>query len=79
MDEDEHKQWIANREREREDLWWALRTRLLTDDEMKQVRGWGDRLNVALATPYNGSEKRKELNDALANQAMLQMAKAKAE
>jgi hypothetical protein len=81
-------QWVVNEEAERlsreyenhkADLWWALRTRVLSDEEMQEVRSYGDFLNVRPMVSYNAEEKRRELDNALANQAMLQIAAMKAE
>ena len=48
-------QWVIDQEslrrsnewdQQRRDLYWALQTRVLTDDEMAQVKNYGSRLNI---------------------------------
>jgi hypothetical protein len=67
-----------------EQLWWALRTRVLTDAEMEEVRREGIRITQTLIpTSGNNSIARyatcEEFNAALFNQARLQLLAAKGE
>jgi len=81
--EPEKWQWIVDEaslkrqrewEQERRDLWWALRSRLLTDEEMEEVKRQGSWLNVEPMQSYNRTEKAMELTDALHKQALLRLA-----
>lgn len=58
----------------REGLWLALRSRLLTKEEMEEVRMYGSRLNIQEMVSYNEQEKTNELTVALNGQALMQMA-----
>jgi hypothetical protein len=78
-------QWVINAEAlrskqeeaaRRSDLWFALRTRVLTSEEMASVRSYGQWLNLQEMVPYDASQKALELNNALANQALMQIAYA---
>lgn len=62
---------MADRENHRRDLFWALRSRILTDDEMKEVVEYGNSLNIELNQSYFPEEKFKELNEALFQQHRL--------
>jgi hypothetical protein len=68
----------ADRERHRRDLYWALRSRILTDDEMKEVEQYGDYLNIEPMVSYSSDEKKRELNDALLQQFKLRLAAERA-
>ena len=79
--EPDHWQWVINEEAERQiaesqqkqtDLWWALRTRPLSDEEMAEVKNYGAWLNLFTNETYRQEEKTKELNDALARQWEMQ-------
>lgn len=70
-------QFKRDEENRRRDLWWALRSRVLNDEEMEQVRSYGEHLNVREMVSYNATEKALELNDALHKQALLQLAALK--
>jgi hypothetical protein len=70
-------QWVVNTESmdrmadldtRRRNLYWALRSRLLTDEEMAQVASWGSSLNIDSGVCYSADEKARELNDALLQQ-----------
>lgn len=61
------------REQQRCDLYWALRSRVLTDQEMQQVEEYDYRLTIG-DNPYNELEKRREFNDALLAQFKLHLA-----
>jgi hypothetical protein len=61
----------ARHEKTRIDLYWALRSRVLTGDEMTQVLGYGLELVIQRNTPYMPNEKHEELNLALAQQFRL--------
>ena len=49
----------------RRKLYWALRSRVLSLDEMKEVERFDWQLCVAVGQSYNEGEKRREFNDAL--------------
>jgi hypothetical protein len=55
---------------ERSDLYWALRTRVVTEEEMLQVRKIGTALVI---DPYlsGNPDARMEFNDALFKQSQL--------
>lgn len=70
-------QWVVNEEAERrqhehnqhrKDLYWALRSRILTDEEMDEVAQYGDSLCIEPMVSYYPAEKKQELNDALLQQ-----------
>lgn len=76
-------QWVVNeellrlsqiRENHRRDLFWALRSRVLTDAEMTEVDGYRDSLNIEQMVSFNPAEKARELNDALLQQFKLRLA-----
>src|SRR3984885_5981848 len=79
-------QWIVNEEAEkyareqearRTNLYWALRSRVLTDEEMAEVETYGRYLNIQPMTPYSAHEKELDLNAALLQQFRLrEIAKA---
>jgi len=69
----EAMQHQRDRESVREDLWWALRSRVLTDEEMSEVRRYGQSLNTPSNVCYNAHQKALELNAALAMQAELRI------
>lgn len=64
---------LRDLESKRESLWWALRSRVLTEEEMEEVRRCGSSLNVRDGVSYYAEEKSRELGDALYNQARLQL------
>lgn len=76
-------QWVIDRksmavtaklETHRRNLYWALRSRVLTEKEMDEVTQYGDTLNIEQMVPYRAEEKMKELNDALLQQQRLRSA-----
>jgi hypothetical protein len=54
-------------------IWDALRTRVLTEDEMREALGYGDSLNIGIdgASLYNPEEKSKERLNAFQMQLVL--------
>jgi hypothetical protein len=72
--DEEAMEVAAKQEQSRRDLYWALRTRVLTIEEMKQVEGLGIYLVVATNGSYNPVEKEAELNAALLQQFKLRLA-----
>lgn len=70
--------YARDREQHRQDLYWALRSRVLSDDEMREILQYGDGLNVTPNTPYYAADKAKELNEALLQQHRLRLATAAA-
>jgi hypothetical protein len=59
---------VADDDEAKKNLYWALRTRVLTDKEMEQVRQEGVDLLIHNGETFNDVEKEKELNDALVTQ-----------
>jgi hypothetical protein len=64
----------AEDQKRRDDLLWALKTRVLTDKEMEEVRQYGDTLLVHNGQPYREEEVSRELNDLLFQQFRLRTA-----
>jgi hypothetical protein len=76
-DEEANKRDSQERRRKSE-LFWALRSRVLTLAEMEEVEQHGDSLNIVPCWPYMKSDKDRELNDALLQQFRLRMAAERA-
>lgn len=57
-------------ERPRRELWRALRSRALSDEELVEVARYGASLNVEPTMPYQAGEKLQELTNALLIQQM---------
>lgn len=70
VDEDAMKRLREYNEHKYE-LWLALTTRVITNDELKEVASYGNDLNVQSGVLYNATEKLQELNNALLIQQML--------
>jgi hypothetical protein len=70
VDEEAMKR-AAELELHRRELWWALRSRPLTDDEMAEVKQIGIYLTVGDGESFKEEEKMRELNDALLQQYRL--------
>lgn len=66
--DDEMNDRVAGLEKSRRDLYWALRSRILTDEEMARVASYGDSLVIEQMESYDPAGKQKELNDALLQQ-----------
>ena len=60
----------------RRELWYALSTRVLTPDELREVGAFGSGLNIEDGVSYYASEKLMELTNALLIQQMLQTSNA---
>ena len=58
-------------EQSRRDLYWALRSRVLTVKEMAQVKQYDYHIIVEPMTPYREEDVRRQFNDALLQQANL--------
>jgi len=76
-------QWVLDRkamelsaahENRRRALYWALRSRVLSEEEMAEVGRWGNSLNREPMVPYCAAEKTRELNDALLTQFRMRTA-----
>ena len=72
------------REKEREDLLWALKTRVLTEKEMRAVRQYDYHLCIGMSgsfmsESFSEREKRAEFDRALAMQTALQRAEKNAD
>lgn len=61
----------TRREQEREDLIWALRTRVLTPAELQRVRDWGWSILIRPMQGYYETEVQKQFNDLLLQQERL--------
>ena len=68
------EQAVRDHERRKHDLYFALRTRVLTDEEWEEVVRYGDQLNIKNMVSYYPSEKTIELNDAYLQQFKLRRA-----
>ncbi len=64
---------VYEMEAPKRELWWTLRTRALTDEELQRVREVGYGLCIDTRYPYNEHEKRMEFNAALAEQARIRL------
>lgn len=60
-------------DKKHDDLYWALRTRVLTDDEMAQVRRSGTALLMHGGETYSVSELEREFNGALLLQFQMRL------
>ena len=58
----------------RHELMWALRSRVLSDEEMAEVSTWGEHLNIDEGIPFSREEKMRELNSLLLQQFQLRAA-----
>ena len=65
---------IDESERKQADLLWALRTRVLTDAEMEEVRNHGWSLLLFNGMTYREHEVMAEFNQLLLNQFMMKVA-----
>ena len=61
-------------DKKKADLYWALRTRVLTDDELEQVRNIGTWLVISRNMPFIEKDITEEYNNALYHQAKLRLA-----
>lgn len=61
-------------EADRRDLFFALRTRVLTEAELEQARACGRHLNIEMQVSYYPEQKDRELADAWAVQGMMRAA-----
>jgi hypothetical protein len=68
---EELERLAREREAHRRDLYWALRSRVLTEEEMTEVERYGKYVNIDPNTPYYAEEKERELNAALLQQFQL--------
>ena len=64
---------MAEMESKRRNLYWALQTRALSEEEEIKALGYGSGLNIDLNVPYRESDKRRELQDAWFQQRRLQL------
>lgn len=69
--DEEANAWINQMQSRRRELFWALRTRVLTNEEMAEALEHGDSLNIENMVPYTAAEKSRELNEAYYQQARL--------
>ena len=70
VDEKSHRRALERAQRRR-DLFWALRTRVLTDEEFVEAQSHGEYLNIEPMVSFRADEKARELNDAYVTQAKL--------
>lgn len=55
----------------RRELWFAMRTRPLTDAELVEAEGYGRYLNIVMGASYTIGQPERELADAWALQGIL--------
>jgi hypothetical protein len=77
VDEDAMRSLEAEAQSKR-DLYWALRSRVLTTAEMKRVERYGIYLVLSPMQAFKEDEKQRELNDALLQQFRLRVARDEA-
>lgn len=56
------------------ELWQALQTRIVTDEEMEEILAYGDSINVQPMVPYKENEKARARGDAFVTQQRLRFA-----
>jgi hypothetical protein len=61
-------------ERMRHDLFTALTSRVLTEEEMARAVAFGSSLNIGFGEKHDPAQKERELSDALETQARLRRA-----
>lgn len=71
--------WQYEMDRKNEELYWALRTRVLTPEEMEEVKRQDYSLLVRTGQSFREAEIRKIFNDALLQQFMIRLAQEKAD
>ena len=67
---------VAEHEKHRRDLCFALRSRPLTDEEMGEVANYDYHLLVQMGVSYNETEIRRQFSDMLLQQFKLKAAAA---
>lgn len=76
-------QWVVDENTQRldrendqykRDLYWALRSRILTDEEMARVKSYGVNLIIESMVPFRTEDKQRELNEALLQQFNMRLA-----
>lgn len=77
--DDEALKRLADEEKHKADLYWALRSRVLTSKEMAEVAQYGSKLLVHPMQPYFQEEIDREFNAALLQQFILRTAAAEVE
>lgn len=63
--EDDQWRWQVSEAKKKSELYWALRTRVLTDAEMAEVEQYDYNLLTRTMEPYMPSEVKAEFNQAL--------------
>ena len=67
--------WEAEDQRRKDELIWACRSRVCTDEEMQEIEHRGIRLfvrmNGGMSRPYQANELEQRLNDLLLHQFKL--------
>lgn len=76
IEDEKANQAMADEENHRATLWNALQTRVLTNAEMKEALGYGDRLNVQNMVSYYPEDKKRGLDRAYKIQDILRSEKA---
>ena len=59
---------------EKKKLYYALRTRVLTDEELKKVEQLDYHITVEMMVSYNEQDKKREFLDAMLQQFRLRLA-----
>lgn len=62
---------VAQMETHRRELFHALTTRVMTDDELKEAASYGASLNIEMGVSYYADQKQQELSRAFTVQQML--------
>lgn len=76
--EESQIEW-ANEQKHRRELFWALRSRILSVEEMEEVDKYGSRINIYDGVCYREKDKNEELNAALLNQFRMREAQRSAD
>lgn len=72
-DRSDQDQMRRDHDRHRSELFSALRTRVLTDDEMREALAYGDMINIQENVSYYPEEKARERADAFQRQIILRL------
>lgn len=77
-------QWVVDQEimernrsyeTRRAELWWALYTRVISDEEMDEVLRYGEGISLPYNRPYHPGKKQRELSEAFVAQERLRAAR----
>lgn len=71
---EEQQRAMRDSEERRRALYYALRSRVLTDEEMQTVESYDYRICVSMYTSFMPEDKNREFNEALLQQFKLRLA-----